>query len=319
MAACRDTRQAKLLDLKSKHLPKGSWSEPPQQAYPAPVILPGGQSARVFVVAGVSPHKRLDPSYRSFFELLVAQVGSTIAETLAYEAERKRAEALAEIDRAKTLFFSNISHEFCTPLTLMLGPPEETLRRPSIAGEDRQQLTVMHRNGLRLLKLVNALVVLNLLSNAFKFTIEGTIAISVHADLERSAAVLTVRDTGIGIPENELPHIFERFHRVENARGRTHEGTGIGLALVQELVRLHGGIVEVESSPGRGRAFAVHLPFGESHLPAARIGAGKTQASTATHADAFVEEADGGGKSPAAGDCAGAGGREPTLGAARRG
>jgi PAS domain S-box-containing protein len=134
-------------------------------------------------------------------------------------------------------------------------------------------------------------IVLNLLSNAFKFTLEGEIIVLMRADVEQPAAILTVCDTGTGIPQDELPHIFERFHRVENARGRTHEGTGIGLALVQELVRLHGGIIEVESLLGQGTIFTVRLPFGASHLPVDRLGAGRTLASTATHADAFIEEA----------------------------
>jgi signal transduction histidine kinase len=131
-------------------------------------------------------------------------------------------------------------------------------------------------------------VVLNLLSNAFKFTFDGEIAVSIRADVERRAAVLRVSDTGTGIPQNELPRIFERIHRVENARGRTHEGTGIGLALVQELVRLHGGSVAVESSLGHSTNFIVRVPFGTAHLPADRIEARRTLGSTAIHANYFI-------------------------------
>src|SRR6516162_3534743 len=141
-----------LEDRAGKHLPTGDWSEPPRQAYLAPVVLPGSQRARAVLVAGVSPHKRLDQSYSSFLELLVAQVGSTIADTLPYEAERKRAEALAEIDRAKTLFFSNISHEFRTPLTLMLGPLEDALSDLELSAIGRDRLKIAYRNSLRLLK-----------------------------------------------------------------------------------------------------------------------------------------------------------------------
>jgi len=101
-----------LENLDGKDLPTGSWNEPPTQAYLAPVILPGSQKARAVLVTGLSPHKRLDQSYRSFLELLVAQVGSTIADTLAYEAERKRAEELAELDRAKTAFFPTSATRF---------------------------------------------------------------------------------------------------------------------------------------------------------------------------------------------------------------
>ncbi|MBV8869864.1 MAG: PAS domain-containing protein, partial [Acetobacteraceae bacterium] len=308
---------------------------------------------------------RVDEAYRSFYRLLDVTIANALATVRAREDERRRAEALAEIDRAKTLFFSNVSHEFRTPLTLMLGPLEEVIARPSLASEDRRLLTVAHRDGLRLLRLVNALldfsrveagraqasyeptdlaavtaelvssfqsaceaaglalavdcpplpepvfvdrdmwekIVLNLVSNAFEFTFNGEVAVAVRA--EDGMAVFTVRDTGTGIPEGELPRVFERFHRVENARGRTYEGTGIGLALVRELVRLHGGTVAVESALGQGTAFTVRVPFGTAHLPAGRIEAGRTLASTATRAEAFVKEAlqwlpPGGGGEPAA-------------------
>src|SRR3712207_1752938 len=222
-------------------------------------------------------------------------------------------------DRAKTTFFSNVSHEFRTPLTLTLGPLEEVLGRPSLGAEERARVEVAHRNGLRLLRLVNSLldfslveagrarasyratdlaaltaglagnfrsaceraglrlvvdcpalpepvwldrdmwekVVLNLLSNAFKHTFEGGITVAVRA--RGGAAEVAVRDTGTGIPAAELPRVFERFHRVENARARTHEGTGIGLALVQELVRLHGGAIAVASAPGRSEEHTSEL------------------------------------------------------------
>src|SRR6202034_1183503 len=101
-------------------------------------------------------------------------------------------------------------------------------------------------------------IVLNLLSNAFKYTFEGRIQVSLHESGE--SALLSVSDTGIGIPAAELPRIFERFHRVEGAKGRSYEGTGIGLALVQELVRLHKGSVTVESEVGRGTVFTVRVP-----------------------------------------------------------
>ena len=132
-------------------------------------------------------------------------------------------------------------------------------------------------------------VVLNLVSNAFKFTLEGEIAVRLRP--VDGAAELAVRDTGTGIPEAELPRIFERFHRVEGSRGRTHEGTGIGLALVQELVKLHGGSVRAESTCGQGSTFTVTVPMGTAHLPADRIGAARTLGSTAVGAGAFVEEA----------------------------
>ncbi|HEY9797648.1 MAG TPA: PAS domain S-box protein, partial [Leptolyngbyaceae cyanobacterium] len=263
-----------------------------------------------------------------------------------------RAEALAELDRAKTIFFSNISHEFRTPLTLMLGPLEDMLANPAgPTPSDRSQLGTAHRNSLRLLKLVNTLldfsrieagrvqavyeptdlamltadlagmfrsaieragmrlcvdcpslpepvyvdremwekIVLNLLSNAFKFTLEGEITVALrwadeHVELE-------IRDTGTGIPSEEIPHLFERFHRVEGARGRTYEGSGIGLSLVQELVKLHGGTIHVSSLVNQGSCFTVLIPTGYAHIPSDQIGTTRTLASTAMGAATYVEEA----------------------------
>src|SRR5262249_26937704 len=132
-------------------------------------------------------------------------------------------------------------------------------------------------------------IVLNLLSNAFKFTLEGEITVTLRR--VGATATLNVRDTGAGIPPEELPRLFERFHRVQGSVARTYEGSGIGLALVQELVKLHGGQITVESRLGEGTAFAVTLPFGSAHLPTDRIGAEGTLAQTAVGAAPFVEEA----------------------------
>ena len=102
-------------------------------------------------------------------------------------------------------------------------------------------------------------------------------------------AVIEIADTGIGIPQSELPRLFERFHRVEGSRGRSFEGSGIGLALVQELVRIHGGNLTVESEEAKGTVFRVQMPLGSAHLPANKI---RTTASTApVRAEAYVEEA----------------------------
>jgi signal transduction histidine kinase len=328
----------------------GSVAGPPERTLIHP-ILRAGQCAG-FVIAGTSRFAALEGDYRDFFDLVAAQIGTAVTQASAYEEERKRAEALAELDRAKTTFFSNISHEFRTPLTLMLGPLEDLLQGTPPGGrvEDRETLAVIHRNGRRLLKLVNALldfwiqagrhdaryepsdlgavttelagvfrsaieqaglgfevrcpaglpavyvdrsmwekIVLNLLSNAFKFTFEGTIAIELTD--HGSSVDLAVRDSGIGIAPTEIDRVFDRFHRVENARARTHEGSGIGLALVQELVRLHGGTVRVESAPGRGSTFAVTLPRGRAHLPDDRIAAEATGADRSSGGGFFVEEA----------------------------
>ncbi|HSP19958.1 MAG TPA: HAMP domain-containing sensor histidine kinase, partial [Myxococcaceae bacterium] len=336
LAAARHTAGLTVLEnlpFRFSTLPSGPWSEPPHTAVVLSLRSRGGEQPAGFLVAGISSRLRLDEGYRNFLELATSQIATAIANARAYEAERKRAEALAEIDRAKTAFFSNVSHEFRTPLTLLLGPLEALLDHPdALAPEDRDRIATAHRNSLRLLKLVNSLldfsrleagrvtacyqpvdlaaltsdlasnfrsamesagldfavdcrplpepvyvdremwekIVLNLLSNAFKFTFEGRV--SVRLEARGGSAVLTVADTGTGIPESELPHIFERFHRVEGAKGRTHEGTGIGLALVQELVKLHGGTIEALSRPGGGSTFSVALPFGRAHLPQDRVG-----------------------------------------------
>ncbi|ATB33417.1 sensor histidine kinase [Melittangium boletus] len=132
-------------------------------------------------------------------------------------------------------------------------------------------------------------IVLNLVSNAFKFTHQGSITVRTREWEGR--ALLEVSDTGTGIPAAELPRLFERFHRVKDAHARTHEGSGIGLALVRELVLLHGGRVRVDSTEGRGTTFTVEVPLGTGHLPEERVRASRGQSSTAVGAGAYVEEA----------------------------
>jgi PAS domain S-box-containing protein len=134
-------------------------------------------------------------------------------------------------------------------------------------------------------------IVLNLISNAFKYTFEGEVEVSLCESADRRHVELRVRDTGLGIPTKELPRLFERFRRIEGQHGRTHEGTGIGLALVQELTRLHGGTVEVTSAPGRGSCFTVSIPVGYANSPAGATGAARMPSSTAYRAEAFAEEA----------------------------
>ena len=334
-------------------LPSGVWPEAVERAVVVPIAGVQATEPAGLLVAGLSPRRALDGPYSTFVGRVALQVATAIGNAGAYEAERQRAEALAALDRAKTAFFSNISHEFRTPLTLMLGPLEDLLDQ---AGEglpprERDQLGVVHRNALRLLRLVNTLldfsrieagraeatyeptdlpaftaglasvfrsaveraglelvvscpplaepayvdrrmweqIVFNLLSNAFKFTFEG--AITVELRRAGPAVELTVRDTGTGIPADELPHLFERFHRVRGAHGRTFEGSGIGLALVQELARLHGGAVSAASEPGRGSSFTVAIPLGAAHLPAERIVAPRAEAAASAQGAAFVEEA----------------------------
>jgi signal transduction histidine kinase len=332
-------------------LPGGPWPEPPRQAAVL-AIAPPGHAPYGWVVVGISPRRALDDAYRDFLELLASNLASALANARALEEERRRAAALAEIDRAKTAFFSNVSHEFRTPLTLLLSPLEDEAADAARAGDEARaaRLALMQRNGGRLLRLVNTLldfsrieagrvdavyepvdlgtftaelasvfrsaieraglalvvdcaplrapvhvdrdmwekIVLNLLSNALKFTFEGRITVRLRAG--DGTAVLEVEDTGVGIAAEELPRVFERFHRVRDTRARTHEGTGIGLALVQELAKLHAGTVSARSVLGAGTTFTVAIPTGTAHLPADRIGAARTLPSTATSTAAYVEE-----------------------------
>jgi CheY-like chemotaxis protein len=131
-------------------------------------------------------------------------------------------------------------------------------------------------------------IVLNLISNAFKFTFEGAIEVKLRDT--GGQFELAIRDTGTGIPAGELPRLFERFHRVAGARGRTHEGSGIGLALVEELVHLHGGTVAAESIFGEGTTLRVRIPRGSNHLPQVQAGA-TTQTSNVIGTHPFLEEA----------------------------
>ena len=331
-------------------LPTGPWEKPPRSAILLPLAAPDQERPYGVLIAAISPHRRLDESYRNFFEAAAAQVVTAIRNARAYEEEMKRAEALADIDRAKTAFFSNVSHEFRTPLALMIGPTEDALSSPGRALQG-EALEMVHRNELRLLKLVNSLlefsrmeagrveasflatdlaklttdlasqfraamekgglrlvvdtpplaapafvdrdmwekIVLNLLSNAFKHTFEGEV--SVRLELASALIRLTVTDTGVGISEEELPRVFERFHRVRGARARSHEGTGIGLALVRDLVKLHGGQCEAKSRLGEGTSITVSIPTGSAHLPADRVEAARTLDSTAVGAAAYVNDA----------------------------
>jgi PAS domain S-box-containing protein len=331
----------------------GLWDESPHTALVLPVASPGQERPAGLLVAGISSRRALDDDYQGFLELVAGQVASAIVDARAYEAERQRAEALADIDRAKTVFFSNVSHEFRTPLTLMLAPLEDALSDPTspLLPAQRDRIEIVQRNSMRLLKLVNTLldfsrieagrieavyeptdlatftaelastfrsliermgialvvdcpplpeaiyvdremwekIVLNLLSNAFKFTFTGTITVRLQGFTDRIE--LVVKDTGIGIPPHEIPHLFERFHRVKGAQGRSFEGSGIGLSLVQELVKLHGGSVSVTSQLTQGSCFTVSIPTGFAHLPSERISAFRELSSTATGAMPYIEEA----------------------------
>lgn len=333
-------------------LPTGAWREPPESALVVPLLQAGG-APYGFFVAALNRHRVCDDDYRTFVEMAAGYIAAGIGRTRSFAAQQSRAEALAELDKAKTTFFSSISHEFRTPLTLILGPVNELLNQPAAVGEQvRQELELVQRNGLRLTKLVNTLldfsriqagrmeghfeptdlsavtaelasifrsaidragltftvdcpslerpvyldremwekVVLNLLSNALKYTFEGSITVRVERD--DTHAVVTVTDTGIGIPEAEMPRLFERFHRIETSRARSTEGSGIGLALVKELVGLHGGTITADSRQGEGTTFTVRMPF-----EAVELAGDQGDSVPASHAipgliaDPYVQEA----------------------------
>jgi PAS domain S-box-containing protein len=347
-SAGRGTVVVPELGRRLPQLPTGAWERPPTAALVTPLADAAGGEPYGYLVAGVNPFRPLDGDMRSFVELIAQRLAAGIAGARSLDAERRRAEQLADLDRSKTAFFSNVSHEFRTPLTLMLAPLEDA--RSEAGALEPGQVELVHRNGLRLLKLVNALldfsrleagrmeasfrptdvsrltaelastfsdatrraglelivdcpattapvyldpdlwerVVLNLLSNAFKATLRGGIRVAVREDGD--AVALEVSDTGPGIAAEELPRLFQRFHRVRSVAGRSHEGTGIGLALVRELVELHGGEVSVRSRVGEGTTFTVRIPYGYGHLPAEMVVEEEVVAA-ARAAELFVEEA----------------------------
>ena len=388
------TRQLQVLEGLQEsigRLPTGAWEVSPDKAIIQPIYRAGEKEPYGFLVTGINPFRLPDEKHNSFISLVGDQVATSFADIHVLEVERQRAEALAEIDRAKTTFFSNISHEFRTPLTLLLGPLEDLLSesretgggewtdngggggRPGEVGgggatgqiigngrsaeeeaSRRYRLGVAYRNALRMQKLVNTLlefsrieagrlegqfrrvdigaltmdlassfrsaiekagmelhvgtrvirdevyvdvelwerIILNLLSNAFKYCQQGTISVDLRQEGEEVQVSIT--DDGIGIAPDQQERIFDRFHRVENSEGRSQEGTGIGLAMVRELVRLHQGTITVTSALGLGSTFTVRIPVGVSHLPADRIIVERRDTPgqrKLRHADAFVEEA----------------------------
>ena len=282
------------------------------------VLSLGEGPASGALVVGISPRLPLDSQYRAFCQLLADQLGSALAAAVSYEHERHRADALAELDSAKTAFLTNVSHEFRTPLTLLLGPLDDALSDAPGGGVLADRLGMAVRNARRLQRLVDSLldfsrieagranarlvctdvgalteqiassftelchraglelmldcapaladvdagmwetIILNLISNAAKYTLRGSISVAVRAEPEHCS--ITMRDTGVGISAEDLGRLFERFYRADNVRGRSVEGTGIGLTLVRGLVELHRGTIEIDSELDRGTTVTIRLP-----------------------------------------------------------
>jgi len=260
---------------------------------------------------------------------VAVQAALAVQQSRLYQKTRQQAERLLELDKQKTEFFQNISHEFRTPITLIQGPLESAVSTGE--GLSYEQSDIALRNSRRLLRLVNQLldlqrldagrmqpsfrkcdlvefvsqivesfrpycekkelnllteldecpavyldiekfdkVVYNLLSNAMKFTPQnGSITVRLHYDGQ--TCVLQVEDTGIGIAKEQIPHLFERFRQAEGSENRSYEGTGLGLALVKELVEVHGGTVTVDSQYENGTTFTIYLKPGSGHLNVSQV------------------------------------------------
>ena len=329
----------------------GPYDEAPDVAFVMPAWRESGPLPVALLVAGVSARLPLTDAYSGFYELLGAAFGAALARVAAAEEARLRLEMLTAMDRAKTEFFSNVSHEFRTPLTLLLGPLEDAAQDAATPRAQQERLAMAHRNALRLLKMVNSLldysrieagravarfvpvdlaaltadlasgfraacinagiglnvaapaldeavyvdtemwekIILNLLSNAFKFTFAGAISLSLRRT--DAAVELIVADTGVGIPAAQLGSVFERFHRVQSQNGRSVEGTGIGLSLVKELVQLHGGTIVVKSAEGAGTTFTLSIPLGCKHLPPDQVHARSAWPARAWRGGEYAEEA----------------------------
>ncbi len=333
-------------------LPHGCWDRPPARARLVPIARQGLDKPVGVFIAALNPYRQFDAFYEGFIDLITGQIAASITNANAYDQERRRSEELAELDRAKTTFFSNVSHELRTPLTLILGPIEDALTSQSPPSP--QSLQMLHRNALRLLKLVNGLldfvrievgklrasfeatdlslftaqlasvfrsaveraglqlvvdcpplpelvyidremwekIILNLISNALKSTFDGEIRVTVRPVGEQ--VQVSVTDTGTGISESDLPHLFQRFRRIDGARRRSHEGSGIGLALVRELVEMHGGSIHVKSTVDVGTEFTLFLPLGKEHLSRGSVVSNRAAASSLQESVvAYVQEAMG--------------------------
>ncbi len=331
---------------------QGPWQEPVRQALVFALNERGDPHAMGLLVLGVSTRRQLDAPYRTFLGLVADQFASQLSNAQTRLGAQQKAEALAELDRAKNLFFSNASHELRTPLTLMIGPIENLRSRHDLPADTSQELELALRNGKRLRKLVNSLLDFSRIeagrleahyqrtdlaaytvdvTSVFRAAIEQAgLRFEVRCSGECGMAYVDLRDVGeggpqsplqrlevhfrgrdrgrtrigqwdgaldrprlegVGIEESELPRIFDRFHRVPGAQSRSQEGTGIGLALVKELIKLHGGTINASSQKGVGTTFEVTIPLGKEHLPAPHVDRDAPGVGTASDRSSYVQDA----------------------------
>ncbi|GAA5982210.1 hypothetical protein JCM5350_007698 [Sporobolomyces pararoseus] len=342
--ACLKRQPVQVEDLGQlgEQLDQRGWEQRATSAVVIPIRIDADESSTptAVIVLGVNPMaKRLEenPLMKTFFDLISRHVAIGLYSVLAAEQDRRRAEELLSLDRAKSNFFSSVSHDLRTPLTLILSPLGDILepnQKKLLRPDHAEKLSLVQKHANRLLNMVNKLldfssveggrmtfrfspvkignitrelaslfvdaierarieyiiecdddpadaypiylapelwekIMMNILGNALKYTQRGRITVSLKST--RGEAVLTIADTGVGIPQDELGKIFERFHRVQTSSKSTTMSTGIGLALTLELVKLIGGQLEVESELGKGSTFTVRLPRGYSHLPIEQV------------------------------------------------
>lgn len=349
------TAKAQKLSVASVNsLPLGLEKQRIKHALIFPLNTLGQQQAEGILIFGVNPCQRLDEEYEDFYKAVANNVMIAIQNAKIHEEEKKRIEELARLDKAKTDFFNNVSHEFRTPLTLILGMLDCLFKehKDSLLSAQIEQLNLIRRNTLRLLKLVNSLldfssieadrmqlayessklsqltteivsgfrslfekgglelntniaeldedvyvdqsmyekILSNLLSNAFKFTTKGSVTVTLKK--VGNNVELSVRDTGIGIPQTELHRVFKRFERIETSHARSFEGTGIGLSFVSELVNLHNGTIKVQSQYEQGSIFTVTLPLGTAHIPANKLTTNLKRKDNQQFSTASVQEAE---------------------------
>ncbi|MGJ3253647.1 MAG: response regulator [Elainellaceae cyanobacterium] len=326
------TQEPVVIDDLSQHPEMNRLDLPVRSPARALLVMPllsDGQIIGSISLRHAHQPRHWQPEEIELVQTVAAQAAIAVQQSRLYQTMRQQAEQLLELDRQKTEFFQTISHEFRTPLTLTIGPLEESVARQQ--GLTYEQSVIALRNSRRLLRLVNQLldlqrldagrmqprfrpcdvvdfvsqivesfrpysekkqiqllaslnacppiyldlekfdkVLYNLLSNAIKFTPAGG-TITVMLDSATDHCLLRVQDTGIGIRADQIPHLFERFHQAEGSTNRSFEGSGLGLALVKELVELHGGTVSLESTFGEGTTFTVWLPTGLAHLPVDQV------------------------------------------------